>query len=79
VVTLVNTNPKVGSVVTVQGGAYGEHLITSVAMGKRSQRVNGRSFDVKLAPGCGAQLEIGMQRYAGKPTLKFPWSESRTN
>ena len=50
-VTLVNLNPNRERVVTVQGGAYGEHLILSVHDGQRSQPVNGRSFDVKLGPG----------------------------
>jgi hypothetical protein len=36
--------------------------------------VNARAFDVRLAPGCGARLELTMRRYAGIPTLKFPWS-----
>ena len=30
--------------------------------------------DVRLAPGCGARLDLSMRRYAATPTLKFPWS-----
>ncbi|MES1263253.1 MAG: hypothetical protein ABUL69_02780, partial [Peristeroidobacter soli] len=74
VVTLVNLHRDRERVVTVQGGAYGEHRITSVDDGKRKLDVNGRSFDVKLAPGCGARLSISMQRYAANPTLAFPWA-----
>ncbi len=58
--------------VTVQGGAYGEHVITSVQDG--STRCRERPcFDVRLAPGCGARLELAMRRYAANPTLAFPW------
>jgi hypothetical protein len=73
-VTLVNLHASRDRVVTVQGGAYGEHAISSVHDGKQAHAVNGRSFDVKLAPGCGARLEITMRRYAANPTLSFPWA-----
>ena len=56
-VTLVNLNPSRERVVTVQGGAYGEHVISTVHDGHQAHAVNGRSFDVKLAPGCGARLD----------------------
>jgi len=72
-VTLYNLSLVHERVVTVQGGAYGEHLITSVNDGFWDTKVGGRSFDVRLRPGCGARLKISMQRYAGNPTLKFPW------
>jgi hypothetical protein len=72
-VTLVNLHRDRERVVTVQGGAYGEHVISSVRNGKESLAVNGRCFDVKLAPGCGARLELAMRRYAATPTLAFPW------
>ena len=73
-VTLVNLNTHRERVITVQGGAYGEHLILSAHDGKQAHAVNGRSFEVKLAPGCGARLEVRMRRYAAKPTLAFPWA-----
>ena len=73
-VTLVNLNPDRDRVVTVQGGAYGEHLIESVSDGPRLQVVRGRSFDVKLGPGCGARLTLAMKRYAATPALAFPWA-----
>lgn len=73
-VTLVNLDHNQERLVTVQGGAYGEHVIVSASDGKRTLPVNGRSFDVRLAPHCGARLELTMRRYAGTPTLKFPWT-----
>ncbi len=72
-VTLVNLSPSRERLVTVQGGAYGEHLIESVSDGQRSQVVGGRSFDVKLGPGCGARFELAMRRYSAAPSLAFPW------
>lgn len=73
-VTLVNVSRTQVRDVIVQGGAYGEHLVTSVTDGKQSRAVNARSFSVRLEPGCGARLEISTRRHAGKPTLAFPWS-----
>jgi hypothetical protein len=75
-VTLVNLNPSRERVVTVQGGAYGEHLISTVHEGNQAHAVNGRSFDVKLAPGCGARLLLEMRRYSANPTLGFTWGAS---
>jgi hypothetical protein len=73
-VTLVNSSQNSERVVTVQGGAYGEHTISSVHDGQQAYAVNGRSFEVRLAPGCGARLEISMRRYSASPTLAFPWA-----
>jgi hypothetical protein len=60
--------------VVVQGGAYGEHLIDSVHEGTQSRAIGGRHFTLRLEPGCGGYLELTMRRYAGKPTLAFPWA-----
>jgi hypothetical protein len=73
-VTLVNLNPNRERVVTVQGGAYGEHALTSVDDGKQTFPLRTNSFEVRLAPGCGVRLDIAMRRYASAPTLKFPWN-----
>ncbi len=72
-VTLINLSPANLRAVTVQGGAYGEHDISTVHDGQRLHRVAGRSFDVWLNPGCGARLDLTMRRYGAKPTLTFPW------
>jgi hypothetical protein len=73
-VTLVNLNPNRERVVSVQGGAYGEHAVTAVSDGKQEFPVRARSFDVRLAPGCGLRLDLAMRRYTLAPTLKFPWT-----
>lgn len=72
-VSLVNMNPTHARSVIVQGGAYGEHQITSVATGGDAATVNDRSFAVRLAPGCGADLTVGMARYTNTPSFAFPW------
>jgi len=73
VVTIININQVEGRTVTVQGGTYAEHLITTVAAGGKAVPVGGPSFTARLAPGAGQTLTLGMKRYAGQPTLRFPW------
>ncbi len=57
----------------VDGGAYAEHRIDSIALGGRTVAVGGRHATLRLAPGCGARLSLLMTRYANRPTLAFPW------
>ena len=54
-------------------GAYGEHRIDSVTLDGRTRKVAGRSFSIRLEPGCGARLKLAMTRYANRPSLAFPW------
>jgi hypothetical protein len=73
---LVNLDPVEARTVIVQGGAYAEHQIGSVrpqADEGAPVDVDGAHFAVRLAPGAGARLEVGMRRYANQPTLAFPW------
>ena len=84
---LVNLDPVSARTVVVQGGAYAEHQITTVrpggsdgAAGPRpataataATAVDHSHFAVRLAPGAGARLAVGMKRYANQPTLAFPW------
>jgi hypothetical protein len=72
--TIVNLSRSAVRSVTIQGGAYGEHVIEAVHEAKKTRAVNARSFSLYLEPGCGTYLELSMGRYAGKPTLAFPWS-----
>jgi hypothetical protein len=72
-VTLVNTGQTPREVI-LQAGAYGEHRFTDVAVAGRTQDVNANTLRVRLAPGAGADLQIGMARYTNKPTLLFPWN-----
>ena len=72
-VTLVNVNPIEARDVIVQAGGYAEHRFTEGRVNGSAYPVNGTAMTVTLQPGCGARLEIGMQRYANRPTLRFPW------
>jgi hypothetical protein len=78
-VSLVNVSQVESRTVTVQGGAYGEHQILAVEADGKRQAVNGRSFNVVLAPGAGARLLLHMKRYANQPTLSFPWGRTGTD
>lgn len=75
VVTLVNINPIEPRVVTVQTGAYAEHRATNVRWSGGEQRMQATSFELRLAPGAGTRLTIGLERYAAPPTLRFPWDQ----
>lgn len=75
--SLVNTHPGETREVIVQGGAYGEHQFTTVALGDVVQQPNASTFTVRLSPGSGASVQIGMRRYANQPTLIFPWDRTR--
>jgi hypothetical protein len=72
-VTLVNVNQTQERTVVVQAGAYGEHTATEVQAEGRTWKVNSPSFTVRLAHGAGARLVVGIERYANRPTLDFPW------
>ncbi len=74
--TLVNANPLYDRTVSVQMGAYGEHTATEVTVGERTTVVDGPWFNVRLMPGSGETLRIGVRRYANLPTAAFPWDRS---
>ena len=73
--SLVNLDPLEARTVVVQGGAYAEHQVTSVKMegSDGPVEVNHSHVTVRLAPGAGTRLTLGMERYANQPTLAFPW------
>ena len=71
--TLVNSSPLHERTVAVQMGAYGEHTATDVTVEGRTTAVDARWFNVRLRPGSGETLKIGVRRYANMPTAAFPW------
>lgn len=73
VVTLVNLNNTEPRTVIVQGGAYGEHQLESVTIGKKTTRIHSPLLTVQLNPGSGERLTLQMQRYANPPTALHPW------
>jgi len=72
-VTLVNTSPVHAREVVVQLGAFAEHQGLYVEAGGRRTALDGAHFTVKLAPGAGERLTVGMKRYANPPTASLPW------
>ena len=81
-VSLVNLSPVTEHAVVLQGGAYGEHRLERVELADAKLDVptthspDRSSFTVRLAPGCGARLQIHMKRYANRPNLAFPWNRA---
>jgi hypothetical protein len=73
-VTLVNTNPIEARSVVVQAGAYAEHHFGDVTVAGNRVSVDGREFSVKLEPGTGATMTVGIRRFAHQPTMAFPWN-----
>ena len=83
-VTLVNCSATAAQTVVLQGGAYGEHKLTSVAVDGGPPTLLGvddgltdAAFAVTLEPGCVGTLEIEQVRYANRPALAFPWDRKR--
>jgi hypothetical protein len=64
--SLVNLGAEARSII-VQGGAYGEHTINSFTIEGSdggAVDVGGAAFTITLAAGCGARLQVSMERYA---------------
>ena len=74
---IVNSNQTESRDLIIQTGGYGEHQCIRVEIGDKVIPVNHRFFNVRLAPGAGAELIIYNRRYANQPTLAFPWHGER--
>jgi hypothetical protein len=72
-VTLVNINQLAPRSLIVQGGAYGEHTITTAHVNGKETKVADRLVAVDLAPGSGAKLTLQLKRHSNPPTLALPW------
>ena len=78
---LVNLSPFHSRDVIVQAGTFGEHDFTIVKYqrlenakpAEESVAVNRKFFEVRLAPGTGVVLDLGVRRFAHTPTYAFPW------
>ena len=71
--TIVNLSPVASRDVVMQGGAYGEHLLTQVSAGEKTISVNSPLLNIHLEPSAGQRLVIRTKRYSCQPTLSFPW------
>lgn len=77
-VTLVNTDPLVARRVIVQAGTFAEHECVSLAVGGATPTaITGQWVEIRLAPGAGATLVLGMQRYAHLPSYDTPWQAAK--
>src|SRR6185312_12476079 len=73
-VTLVNTDLFATRRVVIQAGSFAEHAFSSVAInGRPAGAASGRWVEIALAPGAGARLDLGMQRFAQAPSYDTPW------
>jgi hypothetical protein len=70
--SVVNLDPLSARRVVIQGGAYAEHRIESVACEEKVTSVGAASVVVELGPGCGARLTLTKKRHANAPTFAFP-------
>ena len=71
--TLINVDQVQARDLILQTGSYGEHQALRVEMEGKHFPIDRRFFQIRLAPGAGAELTIHMHRYANPPTLAFPW------
>lgn len=72
-VTLVNTSKTAARRVIVQAGGYAEHTFTNATINGKTTPINGTHVEVALAPGSGATLVLGQERYTNQPNLKHPF------
>jgi len=75
IVQLVNTSPQHARELIIQAGAFGEHTFTTarLAEAKKPVTVDDKHLRIRLAPGAGAKLELGMKRYNNRPAYGSPW------
>jgi hypothetical protein len=76
-VKLVNTDPVDGHPVLIQAGSFGEHEFTDISADDGDgavQRVavNDKYLRVELGPAAQVTLDLGMKRFAHKPSYDFP-------
>ncbi|MFH1922390.1 MAG: hypothetical protein ABIP48_21215 [Planctomycetota bacterium] len=72
-VNLVNLDPCRPRDVLVRAGAFGEHQFTTVRHQGDVKSIDREFFLVRLQPGAGGRVELGMKRYARPPSYALPW------
>ena len=70
---LVNLSCSETRNLIVQAGAFAEHHFVEVSHGDQSILVDEKHLAVQLPPGSSIRLEMGIRRFAHKPTYAFPW------
>jgi hypothetical protein len=74
---LVNLDPSRPRSVIVQAGAFGEHQFTSVRHKNQTIPIGHKFFQVRLRPAAGARMDVGMKRFAHRPSYRFPWHDEQ--
>lgn len=72
-VTLVNTSQTQTRELIVQAGGYGEHSFEHLSLGGETLILSGQNVRIQLSPGCGARLQLRIQRFSNQPSLALPW------
>ena len=72
-VHLVNLNASETRNLIVQAGAFAEHQFVELTYGDRTVPVESKYFAVQLPPAASIRLDVGMRRFAHRPTYAFPW------
>lgn len=72
-VALCNLHPTQERRLVVQAGAYGEHRFTQLRREGEVTAIDDKWFEVRLGPGCRANLTLGMQRYRNRPSFAEPF------
>ena len=73
-VTLINLSQVEPRDVVVQAGGYAEHQFTHLETASGSRELDTDAITVRLSPGAGQRLTLGVERYANRPNLSFPWA-----
>ena len=76
---LVNTDPVQERTVGIQAGSFGEHAFTQVKVeggeggeGRQAVQVDGPYVQVRLGASAEARLQMGVKRFAYRPSYAFP-------
>jgi hypothetical protein len=80
-VTLVNTSLVNARELVIQAGVFGEHEFTTariLSAGDETVAVGGQWLRLRLDPGATLRLQLGMRRFANRPSYDTPWQRSST-
>jgi hypothetical protein len=47
--------------------------LLTVSDGAKTTKIDGRTVEARLAPGCVGKLVIQWKRHANQPSLRCPW------
>ena len=72
-VHLVNLNTSETRNLIVQAGAFAEHQFVALTFEDQTVPVESKYFAIQLPPAASIRLDVGMRRFANRPTYAFPW------